>query len=57
MLLKAQAHPVVGIPQVLTHADTMTHIGNAVWPAQRYHRGLHGYLLRHPRLLVALLAA
>src|SRR4029077_19483715 len=24
MLLKAQAHPVVGIPQLLTHADTMT---------------------------------
>ena len=30
MLLKAQAHPVVGIPQVLTHADTMTHPGNPV---------------------------
>jgi len=25
MLLEAQAHAVVGIPQVLTHADTMTH--------------------------------
>src|SRR5215472_12172812 len=25
VLLKAQAHLVVGIPQVLTHTDTMTH--------------------------------
>jgi len=29
VLLKAQAHPVVGIPQALTHTDTMTPAGNA----------------------------
>jgi hypothetical protein len=32
VLLKAQAHLVVGIPQVLTHADTMTQVGNVGWP-------------------------
>ena len=32
VLLKAHAHQVVRIPQVLTHADTMTHAGNADWP-------------------------
>ncbi len=34
MLLKAQAHLIVGVPKVLIHADTMTHAGNAGWPGQ-----------------------
>src|SRR5215469_4696895 len=38
VLLKAPAHPVVGIPQALTHIDTMTHAGNATWPGHDYHR-------------------
>ena len=29
ILLEAQAHPVVGIPEVLTQADTMAHVGTA----------------------------
>ena len=51
VLLKAQAHRVVGIPQVLTHAHTMTHVGNAGWPSHRHHRGFHlkrAWLHRRP---------
>ena len=33
MLLKAHAHLVVGIPQVLAHADSMTHAATSGWPA------------------------
>ena len=32
MLLKDRAHRVVGIPQVLTHTDTMTCVSDAAWP-------------------------
>jgi hypothetical protein len=37
MLLEAQTHPVVGIPEVLIHAHTMAHAGNAGRPSQRCH--------------------
>src|SRR5215471_5080768 len=44
VLLKAQAHLVVGIPQVLTHADTMTHAGDPGRPSQHgrsfFHRAV-----------------
>jgi hypothetical protein len=30
MLLKAQAHLVVGVPQILTHTETMTHLKTTV---------------------------
>ena len=45
MLLKAQPHPVVGIPQILTHADTMTHTR-----ARRYRRCARGGGVRHSPL-------
>ena len=34
MLLEDRAHPIVGIPQVLTHTDTMTRASDAARPCQ-----------------------